>query len=214
MIDTASTVYIVDDDPGARASVKALVESHGFVAEAFPSAESFLEAIARVTHHYGCIVADVRMKGMSGLELQQRLKIEKIMLPVIIITAYADIPMAVQAVRAGAVDFLTKPCAPDRLWSTIIRALKQEENQRRALQDREQLCQRLATLTPEEGAVLDKVMDGLPNKRIARDLDIGLRTVELRRANIMKKMGADSLAELIQLALAAGFRETRRDTGE
>ncbi len=198
-----ATIYVVDDDPGARASVTALAESHGVAVRSFPSAEAFLEYIGQVEEPRGCVVADVRMKGMSGLELQQHAKID---LPIIIITAYADIPMAVQAIQNGAVDFLTKPCEPERLWTTITRALTQDRAARHAHRDEEVLRGRLAALTGAERAVLEKVMHGLPNKQIARDLDIGLRTVELRRSNIMKKMKADSLAELIQLALAAGFK--------
>ena len=211
MIDLDAKVYIVDDDSGARASVKSLVESHGMRTETHPSAESFYEAIAGVEDRCGCIVTDVRMKGMSGLELQQRLNSEAIDLPVVIITAYANIPMAVQAVQAGAVDFLMKPCEPDRLWATILRALEKDAARRLEKKGHARLRGRLASLTTGECAVLGKVMEGLPNKRIARDLDIGLRTVELRRANIMKKMAVESLAELIQSALAAGFQTVLPD---
>lgn len=196
-------VYIVDDDPGARESVAALVQSRGVQTKEFGSAEEFL-AIA-TEDLCGCLVLDVRMQGMGGLDLQEELLRRDIPLPVIVITGYGDVPVAVRAMQAGAVSFLTKPCHPEDLWNTILQAL---ERCRAVLDVRVRnrtIEQRLSTLTHDERAVLAKVLAGTPNKLIARDLDIGLRTVELRRSNVMKKMGAESLAELIQMALAVGF---------
>jgi two-component system response regulator FixJ len=196
-------VYIVDDDPGARESVAALVQSRGVQTKEFTSAEEFLAVVHEDL--CGCLVLDVRMQGMGGLDLQDELRRRDIALPVIVITGYGDVPVAVRAMQAGAVSFLTKPCQPEHLWNTILEAL---ERCRAALNVRVRnrtIEQRLNTLTPDEQAVLTKVLAGTPNKLIARDLDIGLRTVELRRSNVMKKMGAESLAELIQMALAVGF---------
>jgi len=201
--DPDAVVYIVDDDPATRRSVAALVDSRGARTMEFASAEEFLAAAH--DRMYGCLVLDVRMKGMSGLDLQQRLLEQRIGLPVIVITGYGDIPMAVQAMKAGAVSLLTKPCDPDRLWENILTALDRCRAVRTAREQREALVSRLMTLTDDERAVLAGVMAGSPNKKIARDLDIGLRTVELRRSRLMKKIGVGSLAELIQAVVLAGL---------
>ena len=201
--DPNTVVYVVDDDPGARKSVAALAQSHGARTMEFASAEEFLETAD--DQMQGCLVVDVRMEGMSGLDLQLQLLERGITLPVVVITGYANVPMAVQAMKAGAVSFLTKPCNPHKLWENITDAVEQSRADRGARVQRDSAARRLATLTDDERVVLAKVMEGLPNKRIARDLDIGLRTVELRRANLMKKMEVGSLAELVQLAVMAGF---------
>ncbi len=201
--DEDTFVYIVDDDPGARESVAALVQSRGMRTKEYPSAEEFL-AVAN-GDLYGCLVLDVRMKGMGGLDLQEELRRRQTKLPVIVITGFADVPMAVRALQAGAVNFLTKPCKPENLWETIAQALEQSRADRIAREQQRAVEQRLESLTPDERLVLTKVLGGIPNKRIARDLDIGLRTVELRRSNLMKKMGVESLAELVQIVLQAGF---------
>ena len=142
---------------------------------------------------------------MGGLDLQEELRRRNIPLPVIMITGYGDVSVAVRAMQAGAVSFLTKPCQPDELWKAIAEALDRCRAQRDVRNRHRAIEQRMSTLTPDERAVLAKVLEGTPNKLIARDLDMGLRTVELRRSNLMKKMGAESLAELIQMALAVGF---------
>ncbi len=198
-----SIVYIVDDDPAARESVAALVQSHGMRTREFPSAESFLEQIGDTLT--GCLVLDVRMTGMSGLDLQERLAGSGVDLPIIVITAFADVPMAVRAMKAGAVSFLTKPCDPEKLWENIDEALMLGQAGRSQRHQRLVMTERLATLTEDELLVLERVMQGKPNKRIARELDIGLRTVELRRSHLMKKMQIDSLAELVKAAMLAGF---------
>ena len=202
-IDQDTIVYIVDDDPGARRSVAALAESHGVRTMEFSSAESFLE-VAR-EYLQGCVVVDVRMKGMSGLELQDTLLRRNIPLPVIVITGYANVPMAVRAMQAGAISFLTKPCKPDLLWNTISEAMERSRADREIREQREAIQRRLESLTRDEQAVLSRVIEGIPNKRIARDLDIGLRTVELRRSSLMKKMHAESLAELVQMVVKIDF---------
>jgi two-component system, LuxR family, response regulator FixJ len=198
-------VHIVDDDPGARESVAALVQSRGVQTREYGSAEEFL-AIAS-EDLCGCLVLDVRMQGMGGLDLQDELRRRDIPLPVIVITGFGDVPVAVRAMQAGAVSFLTKPCQPDDLWKSILQALERCQVEHDVRLRHRAIQQRLSTLTPDEQAVLTKVLLGTPNKLIARDLDIGLRTVELRRSNVMKKMGAESLAELIQMALAVGFTQ-------
>lgn len=197
-------VYIVDDDPAARESVAALVQSRGMQTKTFASAEEFLKS-AHQDEVRGCLVLDVRMKGMGGLDLQEELQRRHISLPVIIITGYADVPMAVRALQGGAVSFLTKPCKPENLWGTILQAVEQDRTERRKSDQQRAIERKLAMLTSDERLVLSKILEGVPNKRIARDLDIGLRTVELRRSNLMKKMEAESLAELIQMVLQVNF---------
>lgn len=191
------TVFVVDDDPGARSSVGALVKSHNVPVRAFGSAKEFLEAYEPSWH--GCLIVDMRMDGMTGLEFQEELKRRKIALPVIVISGYADIPVAVRAMRNGAVSFLEKPCVDQELWQEIQIALSQEKAQSIQQVRLTEIERNYQTLTPGELQVLDKILAGEPNKLIATDLDMGLRTVEMRRANILKKMHARSLAELVRL---------------
>lgn len=192
-------VYVVEDDEEARNSVCALVRSNGWNTSPYASAEEFLEELDPTAR--GCLIADVRLSGMSGLHLQRHLQEQRVQLPVIIITAYGDIPMAVQALRRGAVTFLEKTCAENELLDAIEEALRRSESDHRQFELTEKLRTRLKTLSAGEIDVLKKMIAGLPNKQIAAALDIGLRTVELRRANILKKMQADSLAELIRFAI-------------
>lgn len=202
-MDPNATVFVVDDDAAARESVLALVSLKGVQAQGFASAEEFL---ARYTPEMtGCLVVDVRMTGMSGLQLLQQLQAKKSTLPAIVITGYADVPMAVKAMQSGAMTFLEKPCQEQELWQAIQQALDKEQSLLAARRQQGEIESRLATLTEDEVAVLHKLLEGLPNKRIAVDLDIGLRTVELRRSNIMKKMSANSLPELVRMAILVGF---------
>ena len=197
------TVFVVDDDPAARESVAALVKSKGLPVETFESAEDFL---ARMDFsRAGCLIVDVKMTGMSGLGLQRRLKEQGVALPVVVITGFAQIPMAVQAIQNGAVTFMEKPCKKEELWRSIDLALRQDTIQRETLKQRESIQGRLEQLTKDELLVLDELFRGQPNKRIAAKLDIGLRPVELRRSKIMKKMQADSLAELVRLVMTIDY---------
>jgi two-component system response regulator FixJ len=193
-------VFIVDDDPAARESVAALVGSHGVTTRTFGSAAEFLAAYS--PSQRGCLVVDVRMTGMTGLELQEELRKRGYSIPVIVITGFADVPTAVRAMRAGAVTFLEKPCSDKDLWASIQTALQWESRSQQQRSQREEIVARRATLTPAEVQVLDRLLAGKANKAIASELDLGLRTVELRRATIMKKMGANSLAELVRLILS------------
>jgi two-component system, LuxR family, response regulator FixJ len=202
-MDPSATVYVVDDDAAARESVLALVSLKGVRAQGFASAEEFLAQFdPKLT---GCLVVDVRMTGMSGLQLLQQLQSRKSTLPAIVITGYADVPMAVKAMQSGAMTFLEKPCQDQELWQAIQQALDKEKSLQALRRQKGDIEARLATLTEDEVAVLRKLLEGLPNKRIAVDLDIGLRTVELRRSNIMKKMSAASLPELVRMAILIGF---------
>jgi two-component system, LuxR family, response regulator FixJ len=194
------SVFIVDDDPAARESVAALVGSHGVTTKTFGSAAEFLTAYAPAQR--GCLVVDVRMTGMTGLELQEDLKRRGYSIPVIVITGFADVPTAVRAMRAGAVTFLEKPCSDKELWASIQTALDWESRSQQQRTQREEIVARKATLTPAEAQVLERLLAGKANKAIASELDLGLRTVELRRATIMKKMDANSLAELVRLILS------------
>lgn len=201
-----STIHIIDDDTAVRESLLALVQMRGMNAKGYASAEAFLASLQ--PSDTGCIVCDVRMPGMTGLQLLEKLSEQKSTLPVIIITAYADVPTAVRAMQAGAVTFLEKPANDADLIAAIQQALNLEHAQQALRKQKAEVEAKLTTLTADEIAVMRKMLEGLPNKRIASDLDIGLRTVELRRSNIMKKMGAGSLAELVRLALLVDFFQT------
>jgi two-component system, LuxR family, response regulator FixJ len=202
----SSTIHIIDDDSAVRESLLALVQMRGLTAKAYSSAEAFLAGLKSA--ETGCVVSDVRMPGMNGLQLLEKMNEAQSSLPVIIITAYADVPTAVRAMQAGAVTFLEKPCNDDDLIAAIQQALNLEQAQQALRRQKSDVQSKLDTLTPDENAVMRKMLEGLPNKRIASDLDIGLRTVELRRSNIMKKMGAGSLAELVRLAILVDYLKT------
>jgi FixJ family two-component response regulator len=198
---TPEPVFIVDDDPAARESVAALVRSRGCTAFTYESAEDFLCRFDRSQN--GCLVIDVRMPGMSGVDLQEKLSACGIALPVILLTGYGDIPTAVRAMRNGAAMFLEKPCDERQLWEAISKAAARDEASREHHVQQAAIRQRLTILTADEMDVLHKLVDGLPNKVIAKELDLGLRTVELRRATILQKMQASSLAELVRMVLLA-----------
>jgi len=192
-------IYVIDDDEAARESVLAVVKMKGYEGTGFASAESFLSNYQ--PDWKGCIVCDVRMPGMSGLEFLKEVQAMSIPMPVIVITGYGDIPHAVQAMKSGAFTFLQKPCQTQELAANIDQALEAGAAEHDRLKMKGELETRYQTLTDDERQVFDKLIEGFPNKRIASDLDIGLRTVELRRSNIMKKMGANSLAELVRMAI-------------
>ncbi len=200
-VATQQTVLVVDDDPAARDSVVALIQSRGLTAQTFSSAEDFLKRFDRAAR--GCVLVDVRMSGKNGVELLEQLTTEKFRLPVIIITGYGNVPIAVRAMRAGAFSFLEKGGTEQELWTTVQEALSWETRSREKEILRQQVRERLQDLTADEGKVLERLVSGMANKTIATDLDIGLRTVELRRATILKKMQARSLAELVRFVLIA-----------
>ena len=201
------TVFIVDDDEAARNSVKALVRSMGVRAETFSSAESFLQEFD--PPRAGCLVTDVRMLGLSGIELQEKLVAEGITLPVIIITAHAETPLTVRAVKKGAVTVLEKPCRDYELYDAIRDALSQDERTRSQSAEQREFLQRLDALLPQEKQVLELMVEGLANKVIARRLGVSVRTVENRRQRIFEKTQTDSLAMLIRIVV-----ESRVAAGE
>ena len=200
-MDVQQTVFIIDDDPGAREAVAALVSTKKVPVEIFASAEEFLAQFQPKRN--GCVLVDMRMQGMSGLELQKELSQRGALIPVIVISAYGDVPTAVNAMRQGALSFIEKPCTSEDLWNNISQALRYNRETLERSAEQSEVQQQLATLTSDEREVLDHLMTGAPNKAIASRLDIGLRTVESRRATVLKKMGADSLAVLVQKVLLA-----------
>ncbi len=198
------TVFVVDDDQLARESVCALVQSMGVSAEAFPSAEDFLEHY--VDDRAGCLVTDVRMMGMSGLELQDKLQELRIRLPVVVMTAYAKTPLTVRAMQNGAVTLLEKPCEENELWDAIRKALARDAKSRDAHERREAHRRRVGGLTPVQRQVMNSIVAGKSNKQIAAELNIGVRAVEARRSEVFNQMQANSLADLVRLALEANLK--------
>ena len=198
----ASTVYVVDDDSSTRELLCWLMKRNDLQVEAFPDARSFLEAYR--PEAAGCLVLDLNMPGMSGLDLQQYLKDEGVQLPVIFLSGRADIPKVVQAVREGAIDFLEKPFDYKRVVELVRQGLERDRVDRGARARRREVCGRLAQLTQREREVLDLVVAGKLNREIAEALDISVKTVEAHRAKLMEKLGVASVAELVQAVVAAG----------
>lgn len=196
------TVYIVDDDEAVRKALTMLIRSVGLNVESYPSAQSFLDAYNG--HRPACLVLDVRMPGMSGLDLQDRLHAMDITLPVIIMTGHGDVPMAVRAMKAGAMDFVEKSSYNDQaLLERIQVALKRDrETRRRAVLQRD-VNGRMATLTPRERQIMELFVGGKPAKTIAYDLGLSTKTVETHRTKLLEKMGARSLVELTRMVLEA-----------
>lgn len=193
------TVFVVDDDESVRGSLRFLLRSAGLESRAFGSAQEFLAAYD--PSQPGCLVLDVRMPGMSGLELQQELNLRGAILPVIFITGHGDIPMAVEAMQHGAHDFLQKPFRDEDLIERVRRALAKDAKSRAALEEHKAIRGRLDSLTPREREVLALMARGKPNKIMAHELGVSQRTVEIHRARVMEKSGASSLAELVRMVM-------------
>jgi two-component system response regulator FixJ len=193
-------LYIVDDDEAVREGLQALLRAHGYAVETFASAASALDALDRGGSP-ACLLVDVRMPGMSGLELQREARRRAPALPVIMITADGDIPMAVGALKAGAADFLEKPFDADVLLASVTEALRPKQTAPGGGQDLAEIRQRVAELTPREREVMDLVIAGHSNKVIAHRLQIAVRTVEIHRGRVMEKTGARSLADLVRMAI-------------
>jgi two-component system, LuxR family, response regulator FixJ len=204
-MSTNPTVFVVDDDQAMRTSLQWLIESTGMQVKTFESADAFL------ANYYpgraGCVLLDVRMPGMSGLELQAHLAREGYALPVIIITGHGDVSMAVKAMQAGAMDFIEKPFHDEDLLRSIRRALDYDQRWRLSRAARADILARLADLTPREHEVMGMVTEGKANREIAVALGVTPKTVEAHRARVMEKMRADSLAELVRMALIAAREE-------
>ena len=196
-------VYVIDDDEAMRDSLSFLLDAADFHVTLFESALNFLAALPRLD--FGCVVSDVRMPGLDGIELLKRMKVGHSPFPIVIMTGHGDIPLAVEAMKLGAVDFLEKPFEDDRLIGMIELAIRQGEPAAKSEAINLDIAARIATLSPRERQVMDGLIAGLSNKLIARDYDISPRTIEVYRANVMTKMQANSLSELVRLAMRAGL---------
>jgi FixJ family two-component response regulator len=201
MKEKPATVFVVDDDDAVRTSLRLLLKSVGLPVETYGSAQEFLDAFD--ADRAGCLVLDIRMPGMSGLELQQKLNEIHAIVPIVFITGHGDVPMAVEAMQHGAVDFIQKPFRDQDLIDRINQALERDRENRAGLKERDAIRRRMEQLTPREREVLDLVTQGKANKVIAGDLNVSQRTVEIHRARVMEKMGASSLAHLVRMVIEA-----------
>jgi two-component system, LuxR family, response regulator FixJ len=199
MKERSPIVFIVDDDEAVRGSLRLLLKSVGLVPSPFSSARDFLDAYD--AEQPGCLVLDVRMPQMSGLELQEELNRRGAVLPVIFITGHGDVPMAVETMQAGAFDFLQKPFRDQDLIDRIQRALEKDRATRAALDKRGLLGERLESLTPREREVLGLMTQGKSNKQMAFELGVSQRTIEIHRGRVMEKTGAASLAQLVRMVM-------------
>ncbi len=202
----APTVFVVDDDPSVRRAIKRLIGSVGLQAEVFGSTQEFLRS--KRPDAPSCLVLDIRLPGISGLDFQRELAAANTFIPIIFITAHGDIPMTVRAMKAGAVEFLTKPFRDQDLLDAIHVALEQDRARRQQETKIATLRKRLESLTPREREVLPLVVSGLLNKQIAGEIGTSETTVKVHRGQLMRKMGADSLAELVRLAERVGIPHT------
>jgi FixJ family two-component response regulator len=201
MKEKPATIFVVDDDDAVRTSLRLLLKSVGLPVETFGAAQEFLDAFD--AERAGCLVLDIRMPGMSGLELQQRLNEMHAITPIVFITGHGDVPMAVEAMQHGAVDFIQKPFRDQDLIDRINQALEKDRENRAGLRERDAIRHRMQQLTPREREVLELVTKGKANKVIAGDLNVSQRTVEIHRARVMEKMGASSLAHLVRMVIEA-----------
>jgi two-component system, LuxR family, response regulator FixJ len=199
---SSNTVHIIDDDEALRDSLTFLLRTVRLDVLSYPSAAAFLETLPDA--NLSCVITDVRMPGMSGIDLLRNLRERKISVPVIVITGHGDIPLAVEAMKIGAIDFLEKPFDDEVLIASVKAALRQKEGEARRHGERAEIESRLATLSSRERDVLGGLVAGRANKQIAYDLGISPRTVEIYRANLMSKMQAGSLSDLVRMALIAG----------
>jgi two-component system, LuxR family, response regulator FixJ len=199
------TVHIIDDDEAVRQSLTFLLRTAQIDVQSYASAAAFLEALPETP--LGCVITDVRMPGMSGIELLRRLKELKSSIPVIVITGHGDVPLAVEAMKIGAADFLEKPFDDEVLLASVQSALSQRDGETKRQAEREEIENKLATLSNRERDVLGGLVAGRANKQIAFDLGISPRTVEIYRANLMNKMQAGSLSDLVRMALIVGIVE-------
>jgi two-component system, LuxR family, response regulator FixJ len=196
-------VHVIDDDEALRESLAFLLRAAQLEVKSFPSARAFLDELP--DESLGCVITDVRMPDISGIDLLRRLKELKIGVPVIVVTGHGDVALAVEAMKIGAADFFEKPFDDDLLLASVRSALHEREGQKKRYAERAEIESRIAALSPRERDVLRGLIEGRANKQIAFDLGISPRTVEIYRANLMNKMQADSLSDLVRMALVAGI---------
>ncbi|MEO9588746.1 MULTISPECIES: response regulator FixJ [Marinobacter] len=200
MTDTQQTVYVVEDDEAVRDSLELLLKSDGKPVKTYDNASAFLKDYSEKMA--GCIVLDIRMPGMDGMELQKKLNEKHSILPIIFVTGHGDVPMAVDAMKEGAVDFIQKPYREEALLQKIEAALEQDKEQRKTLGEKQEILRRVKSLTPREHEIMDRMIAGQANKVIAIELEISQRTVEIHRSRVMHKMGTHSLAHLVRMVLS------------
>lgn len=196
-----SSVFVVDDDEAIRTSLTFLLRTEGLRSRAFDSAEALLAELQ--PDHQGCIITDVRMPGMDGMTLVDRLKAMGCPMPVIVITGHADVPLAISAMRAGVAEFIEKPFEADELMAGVRKALEQARTDSERHARYRNVVERLSALTEREREVFDNITEGLSNKQAAQALGISPRTVEIHRANLMLKLKAESLSELVRMQIAS-----------
>jgi two-component system response regulator FixJ len=199
----ARKVYVIDDDAAMRDSLNFLLDSAGFEVTLFETAQQFLDALPALA--FGCVISDVRMPGIDGIELLKRLRTLNSGFPIVVMTGHGDVPLAVEAMKLGAMDFLEKPFEDERLIAMIEAALRVAEPAAKSDAVAQDIAARVASLSPRERQVMDGLIAGLSNKLIAREYDISPRTIEVYRANVMTKMQAGSLSELVRLAMRTGL---------
>jgi len=200
MTNIQQTVYVVEDDEAVRDSLELLLKSDGKPVKTYESANAFLKDYS--DKMAGCIVLDIRMPGMDGMELQKKLNEKHSILPIIFVTGHGDVPMAVDAMKEGAVDFIQKPYREEALLEKIEAALEQDLEQRKTLDEKQEIIRRVKSLTPREAEIMDRMIAGQANKVIAIELEISQRTVEIHRSRVMHKMGTHSLAHLVRMVLS------------
>ena len=203
-----ATVFAIDDDASVRKSLSRLLRSAGYTSEAFSSAEEFLRR-----EHFdgvGCILLDVRMPGLSGMDLQEELNKADYHMPIVFITGHGDIPMTVEAMKKGAIDFLTKPFDDKELLHAVRAAIEKDRNARAEHAEVHEIRRRIELLTLRENEILRYVVTGMLNKQIALELGIAEKTVKVHRGRVMEKLGVDSVAELVRLAEKAGIKPTEK----
>ena len=198
---TEPTVYVVEDDEAVRDSLQLLLKAEGYRVAAYPEAASFLDAWNPRLN--GCIVLDIRMPGMNGMELQKELLARGCELPIIFVTGHGDVPLAVEAMQHGAVDFVQKPYRDQELLDKIQKAMALDAEKQNVRLEKQDIQRRMETLTPREREIMDMMIDGNANKVIAIDLNISQRTVEIHRSRVMQKMGTHSLAQLVRMVILA-----------
>jgi len=200
MTEQQQTVFVVEDDEAVRDSLELLLSSARMTVATYASAEAFLKDYS--DNMEGCIVLDIRMPGMDGMALQKKLNDRHSLLPIIFVTGHGDVPLAVDAMKEGAVDFIQKPYHEDALLEKIEQALEQDRDQRKSLGEKREIMRRIRTLTPRETEIMDRMIAGQANKVIAIELEISQRTVEIHRSRVMHKMETHSLAHLVRMVLS------------